>query len=162
MSNGFMLPFGSQPVSAIRGRFQLPQAISAFRGNQLNPKRKMHFVIRGRKAGDFGAFWTGLLSLTSLHPNRGMRYWRVSHYAIGIGYQNASLRTLRQWGAPRHCQPACVTREHCPLSSARSKHRNNASQRLSSLRREGKSELLSAGGLFSRTVNTNQCFVRLT
>lgn len=127
--------------------FQLPQTIPAFRGNQLNPKREMHFVIRSLKAGDFGAFGAGLLSLTSLDPNWGVRYSRVSHHAIGTGCQKASLRTLRFWSATWHCQLACLsqTPQHCSPFQQIPIDRNNASQRLSSLSREGKSKLLPAG-----------------
>jgi hypothetical protein len=120
-------------------------------------------VIRSRKAGDFGAFGIGLLCLTSLDPNQGVRGMRVSPYAIGTGYQNASVRPRRWRSAKWHGQPACVglAREQCSPPRLNPICRNKASQRLSSLLWEGKRKLASAGSIFSQTLNRNSCCVQI-
>jgi hypothetical protein len=105
----------------------------------------MH-VVRRLKAGDSGALGAGFFCLTFFDPNRDTRFARVSYYAIGIGYRNASLRIppIRRMDSHHQHSWMTMTREHCSLQLKTEASKQCIAEIILSSAK-GKKKLLSAG-----------------
>jgi hypothetical protein len=121
---------------ACKNDFQLPQAILAFGGNWLIPKRKILRVISGLKAGDDGACQSRSLSWTLPHGIRGKREAKVFHYATGIRCVKATRHAFRSQGATLGGKPALLSSTPTHLYSPPTNAKTVRSQDLAS--EEGK------------------------
>lgn len=97
--NQATLPLRPAMFRASVNKFQLPRAILHFRGNRLIPKEEMFLVIRFPRAGDFCASPVRLPCLTSPLAIREEGDAKVSPYAIGMAYRNASGHLAGAGGA---------------------------------------------------------------